>query len=165
MIPAPIPANEAERLLALRQLLILDTPPEERFDRIVAFAAHEFDVPMALISLIDGDRQWFKSSVGMDVCETGRDISFCGHAILTSSPMVVNDARLDVRFMDNPLVLNAPYIQFYAGAPLTLPSGEVIGTLCVLDRQPRTLDRIEQATLSALSALVVEQLVRPATAT
>lgn len=159
MIPAPIPGNEVERLMALRELLVLDTPPEERYDRIVQFAAAEFGVPMALISLLDSDRQWFKASVGMNVCSTSRDISFCGHAIMTPAMMVINDALLDVRFMGNPLVLGAPFVRFYAGAPLRLPGGEAVGTLCILDRVPRTLDRIGLATLGALRALVVEQLL------
>lgn len=161
MIPAPIPGNEVERLTALRELLVLDTPPEERYDRIVQFAAREFGVPMALIALLDSDRQWFKASVGMNVCETARDISFCGHAIMTPSTMVISDALLDVRFMGNPLVLGAPHIRFYAGAPLRLPGGEAVGTLCILDCVPCTLDRIGLATLGALRALVVEQLVEP----
>lgn len=158
MIPAPIPANEATRLQALRDLLLLDTPPEARYDRIVAFAAREFDVPMALISLIDEDRQWFKASVGLQVCETSRDVSFCGHAIMTPSTMVVPDARLDVRFMGNPLVLGEPHIRFYAGAPLRLPGGEIIGTFCILDHRPRALDSAQLATLGMLRAMVVDML-------
>ena len=108
----PRPANEPDRLQALRQLLILDTPPEERFDRLTAFAAQEFDVPTALLSLIDDDRQWFKSRVGVDSCETPRSISFCGHAILQDDIMVVPDVSQDERFIDNPLVTGEPYIQF-----------------------------------------------------
>ena len=100
----PRPANEPDRLQALRQLLILDTPPEERFDRLTAFAAQEFDVPTALLSLIDDDRQWFKSRVGVDSCETPRSISICGHAILQDDIMVVPDVNQDDRFIGNPLV-------------------------------------------------------------
>ena len=120
----PRPANEPDRLQALRQLLILDTPPEERFDRLTAFAAQEFDVPTALLSLIDDDRQWFKSRVGVDSCETPRSISFCGHAILQDDIMVVPDVNQDERFIDNPLVTGEPHIQFYAGSPLKLPGGQ-----------------------------------------
>ena len=128
MILAPVPHNESQRLQALRDLLILDTPPEERFDRISAFAAKEFDVPIALVSLVDRDRQWFKSSFGMDACETPRDISFCGHAVAMSQTLVVPDALKDLRFSDNPLVIGEPYVRFYAGALLRLPYGQVVGT-------------------------------------
>ncbi|GDY34284.1 hypothetical protein ACINB_01770 [Acidovorax sp. NB1] len=119
----PRPAHEDDRLQALRQLLILDTPPEEQFDRLTAFAAQEFDMPIVLLSLIDEKRQWFKSRHGLDVCETARGISFCGHAILHDDTMVVPDAALDERFADNPLVTGDPHIQFYAGAPLKMPGG------------------------------------------
>ena len=156
----PRPANEPDRLQALRQLLILDTPPEERFDRLTAFAAQEFDVPTALLSLIDDDRQWFKSRVGVDSCETPRSISFCGHAILQDDIMVVPDVNQDERFIDNPLVTGEPHIQFYAGAPLKLPGGQNVGTLCLIDIKPRTLDDIDLAILSSLRDLAVEELVR-----
>lgn len=158
MVPAPIPPDEATRLKALRDLLLLDTPPEARYDRIVAFAANLFDVPMALISLVDEDRQWFKASVGLQVCETTRDVSFCGHAILAPETLVVPDAALDPRFHDNPLVLGAPHIRFYAGAPLRMPEGELIGTLCILDTRPRTLDAVQLAQLGTLRGMVVEML-------
>ena len=157
---APIPVNEDDRLHALRQLLILDTPPEERFDRVVSFASQEFDVPIALITLVDAERQWFKASIGLDVCETSRDISFCGHAILTDDTMVVADASQDPRFSDNPLVTGQPLIRFYAGAPLKLPSGENIGTICLIDRTPRTLDKVDLAILASLRDLVVEELIQ-----
>ena len=156
----PRPANEPDRLQALRQLLILDTPPEERFDRLTAFAAQEFDVPTALLSLIDDDRQWFKSRVGMDQCETSRGISFCGHAILQDDIMVVPDVNQDERFIDNPLVTGEPHVQFYAGAPLKLPGGQNVGTLCLIDSKPRTLDDIDLAILGSLRDLAVEELVR-----
>lgn len=155
---APIPDNEAERLAALHALLILDTPPEQRFDRIAGFAAAEFDVPIALISLVDAQRLWFKSSVGMTVCETGRDAGLCAHAILHDAIMVVPDAWLDPRFADNPLVTGDPGIRFYAGAPLTLASGVRLGTLCLIDRQPRTLDALELGILGTLRDLVVMEL-------
>ena len=158
MVPAPLPGNEAARLKALRRLLLLDTPPEARYDRIVQYVAALFDVPMALISLVDEDRQWFKASVGLQVCETTRDVSFCGHAILAPEVMVVPDARTDPRFHDNPLVTGAPYIRFYAGAPLRMPEGELIGTLCILDTRPRRLDASELAHLGHLRGMVVEML-------
>lgn len=163
----PRPADEPDRLQALRQLLILDTPPEERFDRLTAFAAQEFDVPTALLSLIDDDRQWFKSRVDMGPCETPRSISFCGHAILQDDIMVVPDAHQDERFTGNPLVTGEPFIRFYAGAPLRLPDGHNVGTLCLLDSKPRTLDEIDLAILGSLRDLAVEELVRrePGTAT
>ena len=160
MIPAPIPSNEARRLDALRALLVLDTAPEERFDRITRFAASEFDTPFALVSLVDGNRQWFKARVGLDACETARDISFCGHAIHSSDVLVIEDARSDPRFADNPLVEGDPFIRFYAGAPLILPSGLSVGTLCVIDTEPRTFTHIDQAILSALRDVVVEELTR-----
>ena len=162
MVIAPIPANEDARLKALRNLLVLDTPAEERYNSIVEFAATAFNVPMALISLVDNDRQWFKASVGMDVCETSRDVSFCGHAILTPNTLVVPDALDDLRFMDNPMVLGDPHIRFYAGAPLKLPGGEIVGTLCLLDHQPRDFQAAELQTLSALRSLVVDQLMTAA---
>ena len=158
----PRPAHEDDRLQALRQLLILDTPPEERFDRLTAFAAQEFDMPIVLLSLIDEQRQWFKSRHGLDVCETARGISFCGHAILHDDTMVVPDAALDERFADNPLVTGDPHIQFYAGAPLKMPGGQNIGTLCLIDRTPRQLDAIDLAILASLRDLAVEELVRRA---
>lgn len=158
MIPAPSPPDEAQRLHALRALLILDTPPEERFDRIVSFAADEFDMPIVLVSLVDRDRQWFKARVGLEACETAREISFCGHAIVQPDLFIVEDATQDSRFADNPLVTAAPFIRFYAGAPLRLASGATVGTLCLIDTRPRTLDAMDQAILAALRLLVVEEL-------
>ncbi|WP_430407300.1 GAF domain-containing protein [Hydrogenophaga sp.] len=160
MIKAPLPHNEAQRLRALRELLILDTPPEERFDRIAAFAAREFDVPMALVSLVDRDRQWFKSNFGLEDRETPRDTSFCGHAISERDALVVPDALEDPRFRDNPMVVGKPHIRFYAGCVLRLPYGQVVGTLCVLDRRPRRFDRLDVAILGGLRDVVVEELVR-----
>jgi GAF domain-containing protein len=158
MLAAPIPADDHDRLAALRALLILDTPPEERYDKIVRFAAEEFDVPIALVSLIDQDRQWFKARVGLDVCETGRDVSFCGHAILQPEIFVIPDARQDQRFADNPIVTGEPKVIFYAGAPFTEPSGYTIGTLCLIDHRPRTLDATELAILASLRDLLQEEL-------
>ncbi len=159
MIPAPIPADDEQRLRALREMLILDTPPEERFDRVVRFAADEFDMPIVLVSLVDAKRQWFKARVGLDVCETDRESSFCGHAIVRHDLLVVEDALDDERFHDNPLVAGAPHIRFYAGAPLQLPTGEIVGTLCMIDRQPRTLDAVDQAIFGSLRDLVVGELI------
>jgi GAF domain-containing protein len=158
MISADIPANEAQRLQALRELLILDTPPEERFDRIVQFAADEFDVPMALISLVDSDRQWFKARIGLAACETGRDESFCAHALHGPGLLLVEDALRDERFADNPLVTGGPHIRFYAGAPLVLRSGAIVGTLCVIDREARRFDAVDRSILESLRLLVVSEL-------
>lgn len=159
MIPAPIPPNDAERLQALRALLILDTPPEERFDRLAAFAAQEFDVPVSLVSLVDETRQWFKARIGLASCETSREVSFCAYTILSAEPLVIEDTLKDERFADNPLVTGAPFLRFYAGAPLILPSGECVGSFCVCDTQPRTLDTIELSILSSLRDLAVAELV------
>ena len=159
MIPAPIPTDDERRLQALREMLILDTPPEERFDRVVRFAADEFDMPIVLVSLVDAKRQWFKARVGLDVCETDRESSFCGHAIMQAKILIVEDALDDERFHDNPLVSGDPKIRFYAGAPLQLPTGEIVGTLCMIDRQPRQLDAVDQAIFGSLRDLVVGELV------
>lgn len=154
MIPAPIPHGETERLLALHKLMLLDTPPEERFDRVVRFAAEQLDMPIALVSLVDGHRQWFKSRIGLDAPEMNREISFCGHAILKPELFVIEDASRDPRFEDNPLVTGAPHIRFYAGAPLSSPSGQHIGTLCVIDTVSRKLGVVELSILAALRDLV-----------
>jgi len=159
MKAAPIPEHDQQRLQALRDLLILDTPAEERFDKIVAFAAGEFDMPIALISLVDENRQWFKAKVGLAACETSRDISFCGHALESSDVLIVPDTHEDERFKDNPLVTGAPLIRFYAGAPLVLPSGHVAGTLCLIDQRPRSLDPLDLSILCALRDLVLDELV------
>lgn len=158
MIPAPMPADEADRLQSLRQLLILDTPPEERFDKIVEFAAAEFDVPIALLSFVDENRQWFKARVGLEVCETSRDISFCGHAVASGELLMVEDALLDERFADNPLVVGEPHVRFYAGAPLQLSDGTVAGTLCLIDTHPRRIDRIDVAILETLRDLILAEI-------
>jgi GAF domain-containing protein len=158
MIKPALPDNENDRLAFLHALLLLDTPPEERFDRIVAFASSEFNVPVCLISLIDARRQWFKARVGIDACETERDISFCGHALLGDEVLLVPDALLDPRFDDNPMVTGPPHIRFYAGAPLTCKDGLALGTLCVIDTVPRTLDPVERAILESLRDLVVLEL-------
>lgn len=156
MTPAPIPADEDERLSALRALLLLDTPPEERFDRLARFVAEQLDVPIALLTLVDGQRQWFKARVGLDATETPRDISFCGHAIMKNDLFIVEDASRDPRFSDNPLVTGEPHIRLYAGAPLSAPGGHRIGTLCVIDTVPRTLGPVELSILDALRRLANE---------
>lgn len=156
---APLPPNEKQRLAALHALLILDTPPEQRFDRIAEFAASEFDAPIALISLVDENRQWFKSRVGLDVCETSRDLAFCAHALLSSAPLVIPDTLKDERFADNPLVLGPPHIRFYAGTPLLLPSGLAAGTLCIIDTKPREIDATDLAILATLRDLAVNELL------
>jgi GAF domain-containing protein len=155
---APLPDNEAERLRALREILILDTPPEERFDRLTTFAAEEFDMAITTVTLIDADRQWFKSRVGLDPCETSRDVAFCAHTIHLPDVMVVEDALQDERFFDNPLVTDYPHIRFYAGAPLVLSSGAVLGSFCLIDTKPRTLDAMDLSILRSLRDLAVAEL-------
>lgn len=159
MKTAPLPPNEAQRLAALHALLILDTPPEQRFDRITEFAAAEFDVPICLISLVDEDRQWFKSRVGIDVCETPRSLSFCAYALHSSETLVVPDTHADERFADHPVVVDPPHLRFYAGAPLVLPSGLIAGTLCLADMQPRQLDELDLSILATLRDLAVNELI------
>ncbi|SEF55268.1 sensor domain-containing diguanylate cyclase [Vibrio hangzhouensis] len=136
MQPAPIPANDDYRLRLIQQLNLLDTP-EERFDRVTRLARRMFGVDIALVSIVDKKRQWFKSSAGLQVEETARDVSFCGHAILGDEPFIIPDASKDVRFNDNPLVLDEPKVRFYAGVPLKLKEGVKVGTLCIVDSQPR----------------------------
>jgi GAF domain-containing protein len=155
---ANVPTREAARLEALRQYRILDTPSEQTYDDITALAAFICNVPIALISLVDADRQWFKSKVGLKVDETGRDVSFCAHAILDKNIMIVNDTLYDDRFDDNPLVTSVPNIRFYAGVPLCTPDNHSIGTLCVIDHQPRELSEYQTRTLEALARQVVMQL-------
>ncbi|HEX5635549.1 MAG TPA: GAF domain-containing protein, partial [Gammaproteobacteria bacterium] len=160
MQPPLLPANESERLLALYEHALLDTPAEERFDRITRLAQHIFGVEIALVSLVDAERQWFKSRQGLDACETGRDISFCGHAILGKDIFHIANASLDPRFADNPLVTGAPNIRFYAGAPLKTSDGQSIGTLCIIDSQPRQLSPQELATLRDLADVVESEINR-----
>ena len=152
------PPNEQQRLCALQQLCILDTPPEERLDRITRIATHFFNVPIALITLVDAQRQWFKSCQGLDVSETPRSISFCGHAILGDTAMVVPDTLRDPRFADNPLVENEPHIRFYAGYPLSAADGSKLGTLCLIDRRPRKLRAADLEVLRDLAAWAEEEV-------
>jgi len=158
MIKPPYPQNEVERIQVLRDLLILDTDSEERFDSITAYAQSRFNVEIALVSLVDSDRQWFKSSCGLTARETARDISFCGHAILQDDVLVVSNALDDPRFADNPLVIGPPNIRFYAGAPLRLSVGHTVGTLCIIDSKPKRLDVEELDHLRVLAHLVSMEL-------
>ena len=155
---APIPKNETKRLKVLWQYDVLDTVPEEVFDDLTDLAAHICETPIALISLVDEDRQWFKSRIGTSVRETSRDISFCAHAILNDGLMVVPDAAKDPRFRHNPLVTGPQKIRFYAGAPLLTPDGHALGTLCVLDNKPRQLRPEQKQALTVLARHVVSQL-------
>ncbi|MBS0656858.1 MAG: GAF domain-containing protein [Verrucomicrobia bacterium] len=152
--PAPLPPDEADRLQALRQLDLLDTPADEKFDRIVKLAARLFNAPIVYVALLDANRQWFKSRIGMEPSETPRQTSFCGHAILQDQPMIIPDARRDLRFAGSPLVTAPPFVRFYAGQPLRGPGGHKVGTLCLLDSKPRTLSTDEIALLHDLGALV-----------
>jgi len=152
MQSAPVPPDEEMRLAALDRLQLLDTPAEERFDRITRTAVHGFHVPIALISLIDANRQWFKSCRGLSTTETPRSISFCAHAIMGDDVLVVPDTQLDPRFVDNPLVTGDPGIRFYAGHPLVAPDGNKVGTLCIIDRHPRTMNEADLQALRDLAA-------------
>lgn len=155
---APLPDNEEERLKAIYELEILDTEAEESFDDLTHLASYICQTPFALITLVDSDRQWFKSHVALPMLETSRDVSFCSHAILQSNPFLVTDALQDERFKDNPLVTSDPKIRFYAGAPLTTEQGLKLGTLCVLDQVPRTLDVGQIVALKAIRNQVVNLL-------
>lgn len=151
------PEDEPQRLATLHALNILDSPPEERFDRLTRLAKRIFGVPIALVSLVDANRQWFKSRQGLDACETPRDISFCGHAILGQDVFMIPDTKQDPRFADNPLVTGEPHIRFYAGCPLTI-DGRKLGTLCIIDRQPRYFEEDDINTLKDLAVMVENEL-------
>ncbi|MER3432095.1 MAG: hypothetical protein C4288_01360 [Leptolyngbya sp. ERB_1_1] len=154
-----IPANEADRLSALHRYRILDTPPEIAFDRITALAARLFKMPIALISLVDESRAWFKSCVGFGASEVPRDATLCSFAVLSDEPLIIPDTRLDDRFACNPFVQSEPGVRFYAGAPLLSHDGFNLGTLCLLDSQPRDqLTSEQEATLVDLAAMVVDEL-------
>jgi hypothetical protein len=155
---APIQQNEQKRLKVLWQYEVLDTVPEEVFDDLTELAARICEAPIALISLVDENRQWFKSKVGIDVSETAREISFCAYAITQPDLFIVPDATLDKRFAKNPFVKSEPKIRFYAGAPLVTPDGYALGTLCVIDKVPRELRPEQQQALRILAHHVVSQL-------
>ncbi|MGR2998217.1 sensor domain-containing diguanylate cyclase [Vibrio vulnificus] len=152
------PDNEPQRIADLHSLHILDTAAEERFDRITRIARRLFDVPIALVSLVDEDRQWFKSCIGLNASETPRDISFCGHAILGTDTLIVEDASQDARFADNPLVTGEPHIRFYAGVPLMFEHSSCLGTLCIIDSKPRTLNEDERLDLIDLAKMAEREL-------
>lgn len=155
---APVPKNEKKRLQVLWQYEVLDTIPEKAFDDLTDLAASICGAPIALITLVDEKRQWFKSKVGVSVSETSRDISLCAHAILQKNLFIVPDATEDARFAKNPLVTSDPKIRFYAGAPLITPEGLALGTLCVLDTVPRTLRPDQKRALQILSRHIMNQL-------
>lgn len=155
---AQLPQDEESRLAALHGLGILDTEPEDRFDRITRIASEAFGAPISLVSFIDRDRQWFKSSIGMDRRETSREMAFCAHAILEDRVLVVPDTEKDERFADNPLVTGEPHVRFYAGCPLKTADDELLGTLCVIDMKPRAFDRAQIELLRDLASLVEKEL-------
>lgn len=152
------PANEDTRLDTLMALKILDTPPEERFDRLTRIAKRTFNIPTALVSLVDENRQWFKSSIGLGICETPREISFCGHAILGDDVFIIPNTKKDKRFADNPLVIGEPWIRFYAGCPLKAMNGENLGTFCIIDYKPRNLSNKDIEVLKDLSSVAEREL-------
>ncbi len=154
MTRAPIPDDEARRLAALHDLRLLDTPREERFDRITRLLGRVLAVPMAIVNFIDADRQWGKSCVGVATAEMPRAVSFCAHAVLGEAPLVIPDARRDRRFARNPAVVGEPYVRAYAGQPVHAPGGERIGTLCAADRVPRDWSDGDLQTLHALASWV-----------
>lgn len=156
-----IPDNETDRLCSLYKLAILDTEPEQRFDVITLKVKQYFDVSFALISIVDAERQWFKSNQGVEAKETHREISFCGHAINYDQVFYVENALEDERFYDNPLVTGYPHIRFYAGAPIKSPEGHAIGTLCIIDQSPRSLTENDITVLMSFAGLVEQELRNP----
>ena len=154
----PLPCDEAQRLADLISYGVLDTPTDPRFDRLTALARQQFQVPIALVSLVDADRQWFKSHDGLDATETPRDIAFCAHAILGREPFVVRDAREHPLFQDTALVTGAPFIRFYAGIPLISKAGHALGAFCIIDRTPRDLTEADLAALRMLGEVAADML-------
>ena len=157
MTGPPLPPDDDARVESLRSLRVLDTPPEERFDRLTRLARRLFEVPIALVSFVDRDRQWVKSCQGVEMLETPRELSFCAHAILQSALFVVPDTTQDDRFRGNPAVKGDPNIRFYAGRPVKAPDGALVGTLCILDYRPRTLTAEDERLLNDLGTLVEEE--------
>jgi DNA-binding response OmpR family regulator len=155
---AALPRDEERRLEAVHRLGLLDTDAEERFDRHARIAAAALDAPIALITLVDRDRQWFKSHLGFDFCETPRDIGFCSHAVLADAPLVVTDALKDDRFADNPAVVGDPHVRFYAGIPLHVSDGACVGALCIVDHKPRDLSPAQFRMLQDIARLVEQEL-------
>jgi len=154
----PLPKNETKRIKVLWQYDILDTVPEAVFDELTDLAALVCGAPIALITLVDENRQWFKSKVGVSIQETGRDISLCAHAILQGDLFIIPDTTKDARFKNNPLVTASPKIRFYAGAPLITPNGHALGTLCVIDKVPRELTADQKQALRILARHIMTQL-------
>lgn len=158
MILAPIPSNEVERLAAVRALHILDTPDEERFDRITDAMTKIFDVPVAFMGVMDANRQWIKSKKGMQACEARRDTSLCGHALLADDVFVIEDTLADARFADNPMVVEEPHVRFYVGQPLFGPEGHRIGTLSIADVKPRMFGPKEKFLLKILAGIIEKEM-------
>ncbi|QNA88936.1 GAF domain-containing protein [Massilia sp. Dwa41.01b] len=156
----PVPADEGQRLAAVAAAHLVDTPAEERYDRIVRLASKVTESPIALISILTAKRQWFKARVGLQPQQTPREWAFCSHAILQDGPFVVEDAMSDERFANNPLVLADPHIRFYAGVPLRDRAGQAMGTLCVIDREPRKLRSSELQALTDLAAIAAEEIAK-----
>lgn len=152
------PSKEAARVAALNRYAILDSEPEQSFDDLVTLAAHICQTPMAMLSLVDDHRQWFKSKYGVEIRETPKDLSICAHAIRQGDLFIVPDLTKDERFRDNPLVTGESHLRFYAGAPLINEDGFALGTLCVVDQQPRELDPEQKEAISALSRLALRQM-------
>ncbi|MCB0216396.1 MAG: GAF domain-containing protein [Chloroflexi bacterium] len=157
---AAIPEDEPRRLAALRRMRLLDTAPDERFDRLTRMASRLLDMPISALTLVDADRQWFKSVQGLSLTQTDREVAFCAHAILSDQPLVVPDAFLDQRFADNPVVVGAPFVRFYAGVPIHATDGSAVGSFCVLDRRPRELDARDLQLLKDLAQLAEDECNR-----